>query len=199
MAASFFNLRPTASAALPPTPASTSSKTKVRGVCFKARAGAAQVLRASAMRDSSPPEAIRSSGLGSSPALGEIRISTASAPDSDQGAGETRISTRVFSMASEASSCFNSLATAGARRRVVTRSAGPRPPRTRHPKFQLLSAAQPGARLNVSTAASWRRASSRNASTSAIVEPYLRFSFSSAARRDSISSSRAGSASSFAR
>ena len=53
--------------------------------------------------------------------------------------------------------------------------------------------------LECSTAASWRWTSSRNASTSSSVAPYLRLSFSSAARRASTSSSRAGSASSFAR
>ncbi len=37
-------------------------------------AGAVQVFSASATRDSSPPEAILSSGLGSSPGFGEIRI-----------------------------------------------------------------------------------------------------------------------------
>ncbi len=68
------------------------------------RAGEVQAFSASATREISPPDAILSSGFGSSPTFGEIRNSIASAPDSDHGAGETRISTRVFSMASAASS-----------------------------------------------------------------------------------------------
>ena len=79
-AASFFNRRPTPSATPPPMPASTSSNTRVRTEP-PLRAGAVtQVFSASAMREISPPEAILSIGLGSSPRFGDTRNSTASWP-----------------------------------------------------------------------------------------------------------------------
>ena len=57
---------PTTAAVRPPMPASTSSKTSVRPGCSPAPS----VLNASMTRDSSPPEAMRASGRGSSPRFG---------------------------------------------------------------------------------------------------------------------------------
>ena len=64
-------------AALPPTPASTSSKTKVGTGLDPARL----TSRASITRDSSPPEAPLWSGRGSLPVLAASSISTSSRPD----------------------------------------------------------------------------------------------------------------------
>ena len=156
------------------------------------------VFSASATLDNSPPEAIFSSGFGSSPTFGEINISTASAPDSDHAVAVTRISTLVFSIASDASSCSTRLANcrAASFRTALnfadadSYSAASRATSLRRPS--RLS-------LECSTAASCMRTSSRNTSTSSTLAPYLRFNFSSAARRDSTSSNLPGSASSFAR
>ena len=61
------SLAPIRSAASPPTPASTSSKTSVR----PGRSVEITVRSASMTRESSPPEAMRASGRTSSPGLAE--------------------------------------------------------------------------------------------------------------------------------
>ena len=76
-AASRASRRPTSTAALPPTPASTSSKTKVGTGLVPAR----HTSRASITRDSSPPEAPLASGPRLAPGVGgQQRISTSSTP-----------------------------------------------------------------------------------------------------------------------
>ena len=134
------------SAAPPPTPASTSSKTSVRA---QAPSGAArQVFSASAMREISPPEATFSSGRGSSPRLGETRNRTASAPAGPPAARRrSRCGTRVRSMASGASSAstrFSSRRAACLRR--CARAARPRFDTARGQRASAPCAALPCAR-----------------------------------------------------
>src|SRR5258708_4321434 len=68
--------RPTCTAASPPMPASTSSKTRVGSLS----ASAPTVLIASITRASSPPDATRASGCSGSPGVAEDIISPPSAP-----------------------------------------------------------------------------------------------------------------------
>ena len=153
-----------------------------------------QVFSAKATRDISPPEAIFSSGFNSSPTLGEIRNSTASAPLGDHSAGFTRISTLVFSMASAANSSCTRLAN--------LRAAAVRNWLSFLADFSYAAADAANSFFSaacrspeVSIANKRVCTSAPNAITSSTVAPYLRFSFSSAAMRVSISSNRAGSAS----
>ena len=83
------SLWPTASAARPPIPMSISSKTRVRGVVFffdlvesdlEWEPSSTATFSARRTRESSPPEAISTSGLSGSPGLVEMRYSTSSQP-----------------------------------------------------------------------------------------------------------------------
>ena len=74
--ASSASRRPTSTAALPPTPASTSSKTNVGTGLVPASA----TSMASITRDSSPPEAPLASGRGRRAGVGASWISTSSTP-----------------------------------------------------------------------------------------------------------------------
>ena len=101
---SFFNRRPTASAALPPTPASISSKTSVGRLVWLVRGGRAGFERQSDARQFPARGDLfeRLRLLARDWAKSESRPRRR--PCRTRRAGCTRISTRVFSMASEASS-----------------------------------------------------------------------------------------------
>ena len=92
---------PTARAVRPPTPASTSSSTSVSGP----PCALAATLIASAIRDSSPPEAVLASGAGSSPVLAASRSSQRSLPRCPSGASVSSTTSFAPSMPRSASSC----------------------------------------------------------------------------------------------
>ena len=83
--------RPTAFAVSPPMPASSSSKTSV--------SPPATTAIASAMRESSPPDAVCATGESGRPGFGRIRNSTSSAP---VGPGSRSVSARLELAVAEA-------------------------------------------------------------------------------------------------
>ena len=191
--------RPTTSAARPPMPASTSSKTRVRTGPpverdLEEAPSATHVFRASAMREISPPEATLSRGRGSSPGLADTRKRTSSKPPGDHATRSRSMRRDVRSMASEASSSSTRLASLRAASFLEWLR---RPAASSYASVSSLSCLPSAARRSsaFSTAAMRVRTSSRYASTWSSAAPYLRFSLSSAARRDSISSRRSGLAS----
>src|SRR5690606_37249412 len=98
--ASSASRRPTSTAAFPPTPASTSSNTKVAGRTAPDPSAVARATsRASMMRESSPPEALRPSGRAGAPSWDASRISTASAPHGPGSSSSTTTSRRAPSIA----------------------------------------------------------------------------------------------------
>ena len=163
---------PTAMAASPPTPASTSSKTITPGASVMAR------RMASMVRASSPPEADEATGSSGSPGLAPRRNSTWSAGPSPSTAISNRAegmarSCRVDSIraASPGAVARRAAATSAARRSTSARAAS-------------ISASRTWARRSSSSAAaSWTRASSAKARTSVSVSPYLRSSWCRSCRR----------------
>ena len=80
-------------------PVSISSKTRVPTSSLSA----AMVLKASMMRESSPPEAVRLRGLSGSPALTEMRKRTRSRPEAEKNFSASSSAGRA-----EKSTCFPS-------------------------------------------------------------------------------------------
>ena len=168
----------------------------VRALGRRARA---DVFSASAIRDSSPPDATLSSARGSSPALAEIRNSTRSAPCADQFAAlAPRSETPRFPAPANPFSLHllrqflrGGLASLGQRRgalRDTPRSPAPAP-----------APASPCVRPAVSTASILLRTSSRNASTSARRGSVLALQSLDQRQPRLDFSSRSGSASSLSR
>src|SRR5690606_9441012 len=184
---------PTSRAALPPTPASTSSNARVGCVAPVTR------WSASIRRESSPPEAICDTGPGGSPTFAPKRNETSSAPLAlGSGSGVTATSKTAPGMPSRASSgatCASSR-WAAARLAAVTVAAS----RSSSALSCASSRARPASSSSrASRSSRSRAAASRKASTAATSSPYLRLSASSFARRACTASRRAGSASKPAR
>ena len=208
--ASSASRRPTSTAARPPTPASTSSKTNVGTGLVPASA----TSMASITRDSSPPEAPLASGRAGEPVLAASWSSTSSSPaepnrshrfPTSSAPGCTRGPTSCW--ATSTLSRASGIASSAARRSPRRPALGPQraaPCRRARPRraparraASRLSARSRSIRPSVSSRSSSRAADcSAQASTSSMVSPYLRVSAVSAARRSETVASRAGSVSS---
>jgi hypothetical protein len=117
---SCFINRPTVSATAPPTPASISSKISVAAASVPAATWLVDTAMASAIRDSSPPDATFASGRGVLPACPATRNSADSRPN-DWGAscGVSATSKRPPAMPS----CCNACVTVFSRRGAALRRA----------------------------------------------------------------------------
>ena len=98
--ARFCSRRPTASAVAPPTPRSISSKIITNASFPRAR----QTFNASRNRDSSPPDAILSSGPDGAPGLVATVKATVSRPSGPGSAGDTTVRNTARSILSGISS-----------------------------------------------------------------------------------------------
>ena len=199
---------PTSRAALPPTPASTSSKTNVGTSPLPVTTS-----RASMTRESSPPEAALATLRAGAPGLAASTISTSSTPwrvnrtgssvpgstrPSGSGRRASTACTTALPMARWASSVvtrFPKVTAAACRAalRVAAASAS-------WPRRTCNRAASSWARSSAPSSSSSRAADSlAQASTSSMLSPYLRCRRASSARRCCTHASRAGSTSTPAR
>ena len=183
----------TTDATRPPMPASTSSKI-MRGHAVGARQDG---VSASIVRDSSPPEATRASGFGSSPGfVRQPELDAVEPPRPDILGRRARAATsnvaRSMPRPRSSRSTWPASRAAAARRRS-DEGVGRR--------GQLRAAARPSTRSCSASTSSWR--SSRSSSARRLVaearaspprvSPYLRLRRASASSRSSIASSRPGS------